>query len=59
MRIHLLAKAHIAMLNELTESQISELTRTTVDEIALAILKRHGSRAITVESLQRKFILNS
>jgi len=36
---HLLAKAHIAKLNELTESEVSELTSTTVDETASAILK--------------------
>jgi len=51
---HLLAKAHIAKLNELTESEVTELTSLTVDETALAILKRQGSRAITIVSLQRK-----
>ena len=40
MRKHLLAKAHIAKLNELTESEDTELTSSTVDESALAILKR-------------------
>jgi len=35
---HLLAKAHIAKLNELTESEVTELTSLTVDETALAIL---------------------
>jgi len=40
---HLLAKAHIAKLNTLTESEITELTSSTVDETALAILKRQGS----------------
>jgi len=34
---HWLAKAHIAKLNELTESEDSELTSTTVDATALAI----------------------
>jgi hypothetical protein len=29
---HLLAKTHIAKLNELTESEVTELTSTTVDE---------------------------
>jgi hypothetical protein len=47
----LLAKADIAMLNELTESEITELTSLTVDETALAILKRQGSRGITIVSL--------
>ena len=37
---HLLAKAHIAKLNELTELEVTELTSSTVDETALAILKR-------------------
>ena len=52
---HLLAKAHIAKLNELTESEVTELTSMTVDETALAILKRQGSRGITIVSFQRKF----
>ena len=50
----LLAKAHITKLNELTESEVTELTSSTVDETALAILKRQGSRGITMVSLQRK-----
>ena len=50
---HLLAKAHIAKLNELTESEVTDLTCSTVDETALAILKRQGSRVITIVSLQR------
>jgi len=40
---HLLAKAHIAKLNELTESEVTELTSSTVDETPLAILNRQGS----------------
>jgi len=56
---HLLAKAHIAKLNELTESEVSELTSTTVDETALAILMRQGNRRITIVSLCKKFILES
>jgi len=51
---HLLAKAHIAKLNELTETEVTELTSTMVDETALAILKRQGSRGITIVSMQRK-----
>jgi hypothetical protein len=47
---HLLAKAHIAKLNELTDSEVTELTSTTVDETAFAILKRQGSRGITIVS---------
>jgi len=51
---HLLAKAHIAKLNKLTETDVTELTSLTVDETTLAILKRQGSRGITIVSLQRK-----
>jgi len=51
---HLLAKAHIAKLNEWTESEVTELTSSTVDETALAILKRQGSRGITIVSSERK-----
>jgi len=53
---HLLAKAHIAKLDELTESQGTELTSSTVDETALAMLTRQGSRGITIVSSQRKII---
>jgi len=56
MRKHLLANAHIAKLNELTESEVTELTSSTVDEAALAILKRQGSRGITKVSSQEQFI---
>jgi hypothetical protein len=54
---HLLAKAHIAKLNELTLSEVTELTSSTVDETDLAILKRQGSRGIPIASLQRKIKL--
>jgi len=36
---HLLAKAHIAKFNEFTESEVTDLTSSTVDETPLAILK--------------------
>jgi len=36
---HMLAKAHIAKLNELTGSEVSKLTNSTVNEPALAILQ--------------------
>jgi len=55
---HLLATVHIAKLNELTESEVTELTISTVDETALAILKRQGSCGITIVSLQRKTIFD-
>ena len=55
---HSLAKAHIAKLNELTESEVTKLTSSTVDETALAILKRQGSRGITIVSPQSEFIFD-
>jgi hypothetical protein len=55
---HLLAKVHIAKLNELTESVVTELTPSVVDDTALAILKRQGSQGITIVSLQRKTIFD-
>jgi hypothetical protein len=47
---HLLEKAHIAKLNKFTESEDTELTWWTVDETAVAILKKQGSRQITLVS---------
>jgi hypothetical protein len=52
----MLAKAHITKLNELTKSEVTELTSSLVDEPALAILKRKGSRGITIVSVPRKMI---
>jgi len=54
----LLAKAHIAKLNKLTESEVTELTSSTVDQTALAILKRQIRRGITIVSLGRKIIFD-
>jgi len=51
---HLLAKAHNAKLNELIECEVTELTSSMVDETALSILKRQGSRGITIVSSQWK-----
>jgi len=45
---YLLPKAYMTKLNELTESEVTELTSLTVDETALAILKRQGSWGITI-----------
>jgi hypothetical protein len=53
MEKHLLAKTHIARFNELTESELTELTSSRVEETALAILKRQVSRGITIASFQR------
>jgi len=55
---HLLPKAYIAKLNELTESKVTVLTSVTVNHTALAILKRQGSGRITIVSSQRKFIFD-
>jgi len=55
---HWLAKAHITKLNKLTESEVTESTRLTVDETALAIPKRHGSGGITIVCSQRKIIFD-
>jgi hypothetical protein len=55
---HLLAQAYIAKLNELTESEVTELTSWMVDETALAMLKRQGSRGITIISVLRKMIFD-
>jgi len=52
---HLLAKGHIAKLNELTVLEVTQLTSSTVNETALAILKRQGSQGIPIVSSQRKF----
>jgi uridylate kinase len=54
----LLAKAHVAKLNELTESELTELTTSMVDKTAFAILKRQGSCGITMVSLQRRIIFD-
>ena len=48
MRKQLRENAHITKLNELTESEVPELTSSMVDETALARLKRQGSRGITI-----------
>jgi hypothetical protein len=58
LRKHLLAKCCIANLNELTESEFTALTCLTVDESALAVLRRQESFGITIFSLQRKIIIN-
>jgi hypothetical protein len=52
---HLLALVHIAKLNKLPESEVTELTGSTVNESALSILKSQGSRAIQILSSQRQF----
>ena len=41
---HSLAKEHITSFHELTELEVTELTSTMITEIAVAIMKRQGSR---------------
>jgi hypothetical protein len=53
---HLLAKVHITKLNELTVSEGTKLSSSTVNETALAMLKLQGTRGIPIFSLQRKSI---
>jgi len=55
---HLLAKVHIAKLNKLTESDVAELTSTTIDETSLAILKRNDSCGIKIISSPKKLIFD-
>jgi len=55
---NVLAKAHIAKLNELTMSEVNELSSSIVDETALAILKRQGSPGITIVTSLRKFVVD-
>ena len=56
---HWSAKAHFAKVNELTESEVTELTSTNVNETAFARLKRQGSRGITILRFQKIFIFDS
>jgi len=55
---HMLAKAHCVKLNKSTQLEVTGLHSSTVDETAFAILKRHGSRRITMVRLPRKFIFD-
>jgi len=55
---HLLAKSYIVKLNELTESEVTELTSSKINETALALLKRQGGQGISIVGMQRKLIFN-
>ena len=55
---HLQASAHIAKLKELTVSEVTELTSSTVDETDLALLQSQGSPGIPIVSSPRKFTFN-
>ena len=54
----LAGKCSYRKVKQLTESEVTELTSSTVDETALAILKRQGSRGITIVSVPRKMMVN-
>jgi hypothetical protein len=54
----LLATVHITKANKIIEAVVTELTSSTLDETALAILKRPRSWGITIVSFQRKFIVD-
>jgi hypothetical protein len=51
---HLRGKAHFTKSNELTVSEVTKLTSSTVNETASAKLKRQGSRGIRIVSSQMK-----
>jgi len=53
---HLHTTAHIAMSNELTESEVTKLMRSTVTETVFAMLKRYCNQGITIVWSQRKSI---
>ena len=55
---NMLARAHIAKVNKLTELEFTELTSSTADETALPILKRPWSWGITILSSRRKIIFD-
>jgi len=46
----LLAEAHIARFNQLIKLEVAEMTTSTVDETAWAILSRQGNRENTIVS---------
>jgi hypothetical protein len=54
----LLANPHIAMLDESTQSTVTELTSAMVHETVLAILKNQESRGIPVVNSPRNFMFD-
>jgi len=58
MSTNLLGKDHNAKLNKLSESVVTELTSSMVNETALAILKRQGIQRITIGSLRTQMIFH-
>jgi hypothetical protein len=55
---HLLAKSHITKLNELTETKVSELAKSTVNKTTLAIVKQQPSQGITIVRSQFTLLFN-
>ena len=55
---NLLATAHIANFNKFREKEVTQWTSSMVDETALGILRRQGSRGITFVSSQRNIIFD-
>jgi len=55
---HMEAQVHMAKLNESRESEVTKLTGSIINGTALAILKRWGSRGITIVSSQSKFMFD-
>ena len=51
---HILAKGHIAKSHESTVSEVTKLSRATVAETALSLLKRQGSQCFPIVSSHRK-----
>jgi len=55
---HFVGKAHIAKLNKSSQSTLTQLTSSMVDETDLDILKRKVSRGITMVSSRRIFLFD-
>jgi len=55
---HLLAKARISKHNKIKVSVVTELTSSTLNETAGAMLKRHWNQGIPIVCSQRKFKFN-
>jgi hypothetical protein len=58
LRKHLLPNAQITELNDITESDVTQLITLMVDQTALAIQMRKGIWGTTTVSSQRKFIFD-
>jgi hypothetical protein len=55
---HLIGKVLIATFNESKESDVHDLTCSTVDELAFTTLTTQKSQGITIVSWRRKFVLD-